>query len=424
MSVGSENKLSDITSVGSCVNLKSLSITSTNMVSDIAPISNLINLTSLSLNNNNITDITALSGLTSLTFLNLSNNSIIDITPLSKCTSLTSLGLSNNNITDITPTSKCINLKTLDLRGNVGIDGNRENYTSEEIAKLDKIGEILDRNGTIYVDLDKLGLFTNYKTLDLSNQNMTNLLYLKGLTNLTSLTLSNNQITLEDEESRDILSSMTKLTTLNLSNNNLTNISAINSLTNLTNLYLNGKNNNIDLSEIDDIINNVALSLSEGQGETFENCDSSKITKLRISQYSSGFDMSYISSLKNLNYLAIVTPNIENLNVISNISSLQTLILNSCNLHNNLPNVNFSGLTNLTDLRLSDNKLWSEDIENLKALRGNIGLTIDLTYNVIIDASALLELNEGTKIKLGQNPNLSESSKAKLKARFGTNVSF
>ena len=32
-----------------------------------------------------------------------------------------------------------------------------------------------ERNGTIQIDIDKLSLFNGYKTLDLSNQNLTDL---------------------------------------------------------------------------------------------------------------------------------------------------------------------------------------------------------------------------------------------------------
>ena len=57
-------------------------------------------------------------------------------------------------------------------------------------------------------------------------------------------------------------------------------------------------------------------------------------------------------------------------------------------------------------------------------LRNNSNLTINLSNNSIIDASAILELNPNTKINLSGNINLSQDSKDKLKARFGNNVTF
>ena len=84
----------------------------------------------------------------------------------------------------------------------------------------------------------------------------------------------------------------------------------------------------------------------------------------------------------------------------------------------------FKNMNNLIQLDLNKNNLWSEDLENLKALRNNTNLTINLSNNSIIDATALLELNPNTKINLTGNVNLSQDSKDKLKARFGNNVTF
>ena len=50
--------------------------------------------------------------------------------------------------------------------------------------------------------------------------------------------------------------------------------------------------------------------------------------------------------------------------------------------------IDFSKLTNLTNLDLSNNTLWSEDLENLKALKNNSNLTINLSNNSIIDATS------------------------------------
>lgn len=113
---------------------------------------------------------------------------------------------------------------------------------------------------------------------------------------------------------------------------------------------------------------------------------------------------------------------IKNINIISSISSLESLNLSYCNMHNKM--INFSNLNNLRSLNLSYNTLWTEDLENLKALRNNTNLTINLDNNSIIDATALLELNSNTKISLRNNINLSQESKDKLKAKFGSNVTF
>ena len=71
-----------------------------------------------------------------------------------------------------------------------------------------------------------------------------------------------------------------------------------------------------------------------------------------------------------------------------------------------------------------EKEIWSEDLENLKVLKNNTNLTINLSNNSIIDATALLELNPNTKIKLSGNINLSPDSIKELKAHFGNNVTF
>lgn len=56
--------------------------------------------------------------------------------------------------------------------------------------------------------------------------------------------------------------------------------------------------------------------------------------------------------------------------------------------------------------------------------KNNTNLTINLSNNSIIDASALLVLDTSCRIYLGGNVNLTQESKDKLTARFGSNVTF
>ena len=391
-------------------------------ISDMSRVSELGNLRTLNLSINDINKIEGLENMTTLEYLDLSDNEITKIEGLENLENLKEVFLNNNQISDITPLSANILLTNLNLKGNTEIDGNRNNYTGERLEALNKIGEILDRGGTINIDIDKLGLFTNYKSLDLSNQGLTTIEKLEGFTQLTNLNLSNNLITLEDAKSQEILKSMTNLESLNLQNNKVTDITAINSLKNLTGLNLIGQNNNVNLKEIEDIISNLSVKVSSESLKTITNCDIEKITQLNMSS-------SQLTELPNLSKFTRLTklylqynPNISNFDEISKISSLQVLKLGNNNLHNRM--IDFSQLTHLTSLILSSNTLWSEDLENLKVLRNNTNLTIDLRNNSIIDATALLELNPNTKINLSGNINLSQDSKDKLKVRFGNNVTF
>lgn len=266
-------------------------------------------------------------------------------------------------------------------------------------------------------------MFTNYKSLDLPSQNLTTLEPLKGLTQLTSLNLYNNKITLEDEKSQEILKSMTNLTNIDLRANKITNITAINNLKNLKVLYLTGSENDVNLVEIEDIISNLSrLQVSTESLKTITNCNINKITKL----YLNAIDLTEIPNLSkftNLSELSLgVAKQITNIDTISNITSLQRLSLSGSNMHGRM--INFSQLTNLTYLDLSNNTLWSENLENLRALKSNKNLTINLENNSIIDASALLELDSSCKIYLRNNVNLTQSSKDALKVKFGSNVIF
>lgn len=404
-------------------NLEYITLTNS-QIDKIEGLDNLSSLTRINLGSNQITKIEGLQNLTNLETLYLNNNKIIKIEGLENLSKLKTLNLSHNQIIDITPLSaNSSSLIDLDLRGNPKIDGNRNNYNTEELLKLDKIGEIIDRNGRFYLDLEQLSLFTNYKKLDLSFQNLTTLDRLEGMKQLEDLNLGTNQLTLEDAKSQEILSSMKNLKSLYLTNNRLTDISAINNLKNLKVLDLQG-NENIDLSEIEDIISNLNnLRIGTEALKTIENCSSEKIQKLNIDYSTSVTEIPDLSKFTNLKTLSLQSlNNVKDFSVVSNFSSVVNLYLTTNDLRNKVPN--FSKLTNLQTFSLSNCSLWSEDLENLKALKNNTNLTLDLSNNAIIDASALLVLNPNTKINLKGNINLSEELKTALSNHFKSNVTF
>ena len=408
-----------INALKKCKTLKNFVVTNQNQV-DMSRISELDDgLTSLNLNNNGITKIEGLNNKSNLVSLRLESNQITNIEGLENLYQLETLDFWNNHIEDIIPLSKNTTLTNLNLAANKEIDGNRSNYTGERLEALNKIGEILDRGGTINIDIDKLGLFTNYKTLDLGSQNLTTLEPLEGLTQLTSLSLAFNKLTLQDEKSQEILKSMTNLNVLDLKNNNLKDISVINSLKNLRSLNL--VNNDINLVEIEDIISNLSsLVVSTESLKTIVNCNVDKITQLSVNGSLTEIpDLSKFTKLVKINF---EDNNISNINTLSNVINIQDLNLRNNNLHGRMPD--FSKLANLTNLNLSNNTLWSEDLESLKVLKNNSNLTINLSNNSIIDATALLELNPNTKINLTGNINLSPDSKNQLQEHFGNNVTF
>ena len=403
-----------------CDNLQTLRLSNYVIEDNMSSIKNLGNkLDYLVLNNCKITEISGLENKTNLTILNLVNNKIQKIQGLENLKQLKELDLSGNQIKDITPLAVNSALTKLNLRGNVEIDSNRNNYTGEKLEALNKIGEILDRNGSIYLDVDKLGLFTNYKSLNLSKQNRTDLKTLEGFTQLTDLNLYGNKITLKDKESQEILKSMKHLKNLDLSGNEVVDATAINTLEELTLLSVGGT---FDLSQIEDIISNVRLVVSNETLKTIVNCDANKITTLGLN--SAGVtELPDLSKLTKLEYLNLNDNKITDFSIISKVPSLKTLRLSSnLNLHGNM--FEFSNLKKLENLELKGCQLWDEDLENLKVLKDNTNLTIDLSNNSIINATALLELNENTKINLSGNINLTKEVKEELKRHFQDRVTF
>ena len=407
--------------------LKNLSLYATYLndqdVKLLEELKDITTLNNLNLGVNNIKNITFLKSLVNLEILDLRNNQIENIFEISYLSKLKSLNLSNNNIMDITPLANNEILLNLYLNGNNPIKGKREEYTEEELSKIDEIGKILDRGGNIYLDKEQLNLFKNYKNINLSYQNLTSLEVLDGMTQLESLNLSNNKITLKDEMSKKILSSMTNLKFLFLTNNEIEDASAINELTNLKILYIEG-NPNINLKEIEDVISNLDnLRLDDKTLSTINNCDPNKIKKLIIDHSITLTQIPELTNLTNLKTLHLENlKNVKDFYKISNYASLKNLKLTLNNMHNKM--LDFSKLTQLEILLMNSCSLWSEDLENLKALKNNTNLTINLSNNSIIDATALLELNSNTKINLSNNVNLSQDSKDKLKAKFGNNVTF
>ena len=380
-------------------------------------------LTTLNLGVNKIKDINFLKDFKNLTSLNLSRNLITDITPLKSLTKLRTLNLTTNNIKDITSLAENKELMYLHLKGNSQIEGDRNKYSEEGIKALDEIGKILERNGNLSLDSNQLGLFNNYKNIDLSYQSLTNLEVLDGFNQLVSLNLNSNKLTLEDKRSQEILSNMTNLDSLYLQSNQLTDISAINNLKNLKILYIEG-NDNVNLAQIEDIISNLSnLRLTTEVLKTIKNCNSEKINKLRIDYSSNVTEIPDLSKFNNLQVLSMISlTKVKDFSKISNIASLKNLSLIGNNLHGRMPD--FLNLKNLEILSLTGCSLWSEDLEKLKGLKDNTNLIINLQNNSIIDATALLELNPSTRIDLKGNVNLSQDSKDKLKARFGNNVTF
>ena len=229
--------VTDFSALSGLTNLTTLSLGGS--ITDISTVPSLTNLTTLSLWGS-FTDISAVSGLTNLTTLTLTNlttltldgSGVTDFSALSGLTNLTTLSL-GGSITDISTVPSLTNLTTLTLWGNSSLTDISAVSGLTNLTTL----RLTNSGGT---DISALSRLTNLKTLDLS--------FIPG--NLTCQPIgswflgwhptTSNPLTTPRLSNISALSGLTNLTWLNLSGQNITDISALSGLTNLTHLYLGG----------------------------------------------------------------------------------------------------------------------------------------------------------------------------------------
>ena len=322
-----DNRITDISFLGSLTNLTTLDLNS-NQITDISFLGSLTNLTTLDLWYNQITDISFLGSLTNLTTLSLNSNQITDISILGSLTNLTTLHLSYNRITDISILGSLTNLTTLTLWGNQITD----------ISFLGSLTNLIALNISInkISDISFLGSLTNLTTLDLHRNRITDISFLGSLTNLTTLDLGDNQIT-----DISFLGSLTNLTTLNLDSNQITDFSFLGSLTNLTTLDLDS-NQITDFSFLGSLTNLTTL-------------------RLDLNQIS---DISFLGSLTNLTILSLGDNQITDISFLGSLTNLA--LLNLCG--NQITDISaLRELTNLTRLSLNNNQITAVCVLGLLA---------------------------------------------------------
>ena len=177
-------------------------------------ISNIKTLKKLLLQYTEIEKIDKIAKLTNLETLAIVMSKIDSLKGIENMTKLRDISLNDNEIYDITELANNEGLKKIDVRHNSQINGDRNSYQGEALKRLNKLSEMVNNGCVIFLDVDKLKLFSNYKKLDLSSQGLTTLEALEGITEIEELTLRYNRITLEDQKSKEILSKMNKLKTL------------------------------------------------------------------------------------------------------------------------------------------------------------------------------------------------------------------
>lgn len=225
-----KNKIKDISLLKELKELREIELPN-NEISDISSLKYLNELTILKLGSNKIKNISVLRFLKKLKCLDLQDNLISDINPLKGLDNLTELWLNNNQIKNISVLTSLKNLKKLHIQCNNIIDFSI--FKSLNLNVLE-FKDNLHKDQKIILDLEKrlkIGAF--YETdidgniiyLDLSNESIDNLDFLKELINLTTLKMNNCSI-----EDISPLSYLTKLKVLQLSKNKIKDFSAIKNL--------------------------------------------------------------------------------------------------------------------------------------------------------------------------------------------------
>ena len=304
---------------------------------------------------------------------------------------------------------------------------NPANIREENLARVTELSIV---NKSISLQPGDLSGLTNLTWLNLSSNNISDISELSGLTKLTYLNLNGNniggasfggnnnaaaappapsvlrgQLNQNNEDLTDLspLSGMTNLKVLYLSNNKISDISALSGLTNLEELYL-WKNSISDISPLSsltklkylDIFTNSISDISHLRGLTklwyldLSDNDISDLTPL-----SSGF--------AGLSYLYLSENNISDLSSLSSLTKLADLYL-----HDN-PISDLSTLSSMTDLQALS--VGGTSVTDISALSSLTSLRSFYLYGTsVTDISALSSMTKLIVLTLTDNKSLSDLS--------------
>ncbi|WP_165741939.1 NACHT N-terminal Helical domain 1-containing protein [Candidatus Thiosymbion oneisti] len=156
--------LSDISMLGTCVDLQSLDLRKT-QVSDLSPLGACSKLQSLNLQWTQVSDLSALGACSNLQSLDLRETQVSDLSPLSACSNLQSLSLSGTQVSDLSPLGACSKLQSLNLWWS-------------QVRDLSALGtcsnlQSLDLQFTQVINVNALGTCSNLQSLNLMGTKVT-----------------------------------------------------------------------------------------------------------------------------------------------------------------------------------------------------------------------------------------------------------
>lgn len=160
----SNNAIVNLGNLGSFVHIQNLNI-SNNRMSHIDDVANLRRLQTLNFANNHVVNINPIKDCNEIVTLNASYNKIIDVTPLTKTKTLETLLINNNRLTEV----NCIDRSNVNLR-------------------------TLDMSNNSVSDMNPVGMALGLTTLRADNNLIEDVKPLVNLDNVTTLSLDNNLI--------------------------------------------------------------------------------------------------------------------------------------------------------------------------------------------------------------------------------------
>ena len=183
------NKLTTIPQLSSMKNLRRIYING-NMITSIPNLSALYQLIDLFIGNNKILSISGLETITTLQFFNFAGNNITSIPDFSALVNLKTLFVGSNPISVLPDLSKNINLQQLDL-------SNSSIHSIPSLPALINLETFICEKSN-FTDLSGLNANTKLIKLTAQNCNINTLPNFNNKPNLTSVNISNNNLTFED----------------------------------------------------------------------------------------------------------------------------------------------------------------------------------------------------------------------------------
>ena len=342
------------------IRYKSLNLSGNHLGGDdahLARLSGLINLEQLNLSNCDIKNMPkqVFASMYVIEGIDLSYNNLKDLSCLDhlrKYTELTDLLVQGNDISDISALSY--------------VNGSGETVSTAPNLKRLTLSRKLNSSNTEAMNAEPIGLMKNLNVLWLANNGMTDLTPIGKCSLLTTLDLSNNNISAPNANNDGLapLSNLQSLICLMLDDNDITTVRSLRKLTNLQELSL----SNNKIGSVD--------ALSPLTSLTYLDIDGNKLTAFNAGTF------------KNLYCLYLENNNIEQLVSVGDLKNLYQLRLSYNNISNPDTYAEISKLNNLYYLSLSGNKIGS--LSFLKDLTGLQQLEMDNAaiyqyYNVVND---------------------------------------